>query len=901
MTTQRLADWLLRRLLPRHLQPDVLGDLHEEYHRVSSETSGAFRTRLWYWRQVLMSPFHYRTARGSRMHNRSNPGRHERGLGMRLWVESLFSDIRYAVRSLRRSPGFALVAILSLGLGIGANTATFSLYNAVVLRTLPVERPEELVRVTYGDGRDSFTNPLWEAFRDQQDMLAGAFAFTTHRFNRSTGGEVRDALGYWVSGDLFRVLGVRPAAGRLLSESDDYRGCPPVAVISYAYWQREFGGDLDAVGRTVMLDGENFELVGVLDPTFSGVVVGISGDIYTPICTLPYANMLEHRSTWFLSVLGRRSHGVSPQQTTARLAQISQPVFEATVPPAWDAEGQGRYRAYTFAVEPAPNGVSDLRDRYSGAIQVLMAVVGVVLLIACGNMANLLMARATRREHEMAIRRAIGSGRGRLVRQLVTESLLLSFSSIIVAVLFATWAGNFLLAMISPGGSLWLDLSLDVRLLSFAFAVATVTGVLFGLAPAWQASGAAPQAALRTAGRSGTDRLGRFATGRVLVIGQLALSLNLVVGAGLLLGTLTHLLTLDTGFNRNGLLVASTDMSNAGYSSEELRSIHDELLRRMRSLPGVRSASEAQIMPFGGTSMNNHIEVDGYTPTDREETLVWYNFASDGFFATLETPLLAGRDFQSSDNQDAPLVAVINESLANRFFSGAEPLGQHFRMKAGSDETETYEVIGVVADTKQNTIEEVPQPIAYFPLEQVPYNRASTNFQLRTDAAPATLIPTVTRLIADQHPRISVRFNTLESQVAASLMRPRLLAVLAGFFGAVALVLAMIGLYGTLAYQVASRRNEIGLRLALGAKRSRLLRMVFCEVGRMVAIGLVIGVALTFATTRLLGSLLFGVQATDAETLIVSAIVLSAVALAAGAMPAWRAARLDPMMVLREE
>ncbi len=901
MNPPMLADWLLRRLVPRHLQPDILGDLHEEYRRFTLGASGPLRARLWYWHQIFMSPFHYRVARGRHTPKRSPQQERERRANIGVWLESVLSDLRYAARSLRRSPGFAIVAILSLGLGIGANTATFSIYKALVLRALPVERPEELVRVTYGDGRTSFTNPLWEELRDQQNVLSGAFALAGHSFNRAAGGEVRDAPGYWVSGDFFHVLGVRPAAGRLLTESDDYRGCPDVAVVSFGFWQRELGGRPDAVGSKLMLDGDLFEVVGVADRTFSGVVVGSVSDVYTPICTLPYVDMLEHRSTWFLSVLGRRAPGVSSEQTSARLAQLSAGIFEATVPPAWDAEGQGRYRAYTLAVEPASNGLSGLRRRYGGAIQVLMAVVGVVLLIACGNMANLMMARARRREHEVAIRRAIGSGRGRLVRQLVTESLLLSFLSAIVAVVFARWASTFLLAMLSPGGNLWLDLSLDIPLLGFALAVATLAAVLFGLAPAWHASGVAPQAAMRTAGRGGTSRPGRFAAGKVLVIGQMALSLNLVVGAGLLLGTLTRLLTLDTGFNRDGLLVASTDIANAGYSPEEYSLVNDELLRRMRALPGIRSASAAQITPFSGSSMNNHVEVDGYTPAMREETLVWFNFTSDGFFATLETPFLAGRDFDSRDARGTALVAVINETMANRFFADSRPLGRHFRMKAGSSETETYEVIGVVADTKHGTIDEAARPIAYFPLSQRPFTQANLRFQLRTDGAPTSLIPPVTDLIAEVHSRISVRFFALEDQVAASLARPRILAVLSGFFGAVALLLAMIGLYGTLAYQVTSRRNELGVRRALGAARSRLLGIVFGEVGRLISAGLALGVVLTLASTRFLASLLFGVTATDPKTFVMSAVVLAGVAAAAGALPAWRATRLDPMEVLRGE
>jgi putative ABC transport system permease protein len=820
-----------------------------------------------------------------------------------MWFESVLADIRYAVRSLRRSPGFATVAILSLGLGIGANTAVFSLYNALVLRTLPVPNPEELVQVTFGDDRTSFTNPLWEELRDQQNILSSAFAFSTSNFDLASGGEERNARGYLVSGDFFRSLGVRPVLGRLLASGDDYRGCPAAAAVSYGFWQRELGATANAVGTSLTLNGTPFRVLGVVDPTFTGVDVGRAIDVYVPLCSLPLVgnDYLDMRSAWFLRVFGRPGGDLTAEQASARLAALSPNVFGATVPHLWDADAQERYRAYTFAAREAPNGVSSWRGRYRTALLVLLALVGAVLLIACANVANLLLARATRRQHEVAIRRAIGSSRARLVRLLVIESLLLSFVSAIVALVFARWASALLVGMLSSSQNVWFDLSLDGRVLGFTIAIATATGILFGLAPALRATAVAPQSALRMAGREIADRRGRFSMGKMLVVGQLALSLSLVVGAGLLTGTLTQLTTLDTGFNRDGVLLATVVNRNAGYSPEEARIANREILERIRALPGVQSASAARITPIGGPSWNNIIEVDGYEPLDDRDAIVWFNATSDSYFATLETPLLAGRDFDARDALGSVPVAVINESLAHKFFGAAQPLGKRFRTQAPGEEPVAYEVIGVVADTKYQTIDEENSPIVYFALNQESDDWGTLRYLARTSGPPTALISAVANTIVDVHPQITVRFSTLADNVAASLTRPRLLAVLSGFFGAVALLLAMIGLYGTLSYRVTSRRNEIGLRLALGAARGRVLAMVLGEVGRLVVVGIVLGVAVALASTRLLSAFLFGLTATDPTIVAVSAAVLATVALAAGALPAWRAARVDPMVALRED
>ena len=828
-----------------------------------------------------------------------------RDVDVLVWLESVLADLRFAARGLRRNPAFALVAILSLGLGIGANTAIFSLINAVVLRSLPVRHPEELVQIRLDENGDTFTNPLWEAFRDRQRSFSGVLAASEHRFNLAERGEARRVSGDWVSGDFFNVLGVSPAVGRLLGPADDVRGCPAVAALSYGLWQREFGGAPDVVGRSIALDRHRFEIVGVTPPGFFGVRVGGSTQVYVPLCSEAIVHgersYLDHRSAWFLDVLGRPATGLTLAQVGAQLAALSPSVFEATVPPAWGAGDQAEYRATVLHARAAPTGLSELRGKYQGALFALLAVVGVVLLIACGNVANLLLARAAGRQHEMAIRRAIGSEGSRLVRQLITESLLLALLGAGVGLLLARWMSRLLVAFVAAGSSgVWLDLTLDGRVLGFTLAVSIVTGLLFGLEPARRSTRVAPVVAMRAGGRGAVGGGGRFAVGKALVIGQLALSLAVVMGAGLLLRTMNRLLTLDPGFERDGVLLVAADLSQAGFSEDRLRTADRELLERLRGLPGVGAAGASLVTPIGPTSWNDFVAAEGFTPAKKDDSLVWFNGVSDGYFATLETRLLAGRDFDDRDVAGSARVAVIDEAMARKFFGEPYPLGKSFHTDQNSGPGPELEVVGVVEDSKYGKLDEKTRPLAYVPWSQSEWFDPVMNFALRTDA-PAALIPSVKREVAALEPSISLEVTTLSDQVAASLARPRLLAALSGFFGAVALLLSMIGLYGTLSYAVASRRGEIGVRLALGAAPARVLGMVLGEVGRMVVAGLLLGAAAALAATRLLSAFLFGVTPTDPRTLAESVAVLAAVAFLAGALPAWRAARLDPMTTLREE
>ena len=837
------------------------------------------------------------------------------------WLESLLADLRYAFRSLRASPGFAAVAILSLALAIGANTAIFSLIDAVMLRSLPVESPEELVRVTtpnrsgaLGEGSDNFTNPLWEALRDEQEVLASVFATADERFDLAAGGQSRPISGAWVSGAYFSTLGVRPAAGRLVTPADDHRGCAPIAVVSHGFWQSTYGGSAEAVGRTLSLNGHPFEIVGVVGASFTGLQVGRATEVYVPLCAMPIvqggSERLDDRRAWFLYIFGRLHPGMTTEDASQRLAALAPAVFGATVPDGLPAVATEDYRRTTLTAAPAATGYSGIRGQYRDALLALMAAVGVVLLIGCANVANLLLARASSRRHEVAVRMAIGAGRGRLVRQLLTESLLLALLGAAVGLLLAGIATRLLLrylpmrgAGMMGGEAVWLDLSIDGRVLLFTLVVATATAVLFGLVPAWRSARVDPRGAMRVGERNVVEGHSRFGLGKALVVGQIALSLVLVVGAGLLLGTFRHLATLDPGFEPAGVLLASLDMGNAGIPQEELPRVKREILEHLRATPGVESASASVFTPLSGGGWNGLVEVDGYAPTGVRDAEVFFNGVSDGFFATLHAPLLAGRDFDVGDVLESEPVAIVNEAFMRKFFRGANPVGERVRVASGTDDDRVVRIVGVVRDTPYRSMRDAGEPLVFVPLRQMDGpDRPWLELELRgVGGATNSLMRTITDAVGELNGSIGVSYRTLESQVDASLARERLLATLSTLFGGLALLLAVVGLYGTMAYSVARRRTEIGIRIALGAVHTRVMRLVLGEAGLLVGAGLVLGAAVAAVATRWVAPFLFGLAALDAATWLVSALALAAVSVTACAVPAWRAARMDANAVLRAE
>jgi predicted permease len=625
-------------------------------------------------------------------------------------------------------------------------------------------------------------------------------------------------------------------------------------------------------------------------------------DLYVPVCSEKIItgenSILDGRTWWWLKVIGRPS--VSPAQATARLKTLAPEIFKVTLPPNLKPEDQTDYLNNSLATLPVASGVSGLRKNYQRALTILMVITLLVLLIACANVANLLLARSAGRQREIAIRMALGLRRGRLLRQLLTESLLLSLTGAALGVLFAHWGARFLIRFLSSiNNKVFLDLAIDARVLAFTAGIAILTGMLFGIAPAWKGTRVDPQSAMKANAR-GVIEGSRFGLGKALVVVQVALSLLLVVGASLMLSTFFQLETVNTGFERDRILLTTVDLRS--YPKERESAVLQELLNRLRSLPGVRSASASAITPISGWRWSQDVQIEGYTAQSAADTNVWLNRVSDRFFETLGTGLLAGRDFDSHDTLQSPQVAIVNQTMAKKFFAGQNPIGRRYRLRNGDKLSAPIEIVGVVMDAKYRELRDEVPPTAYLPASQGPFFQFVVSFELRVAAGPPTaLIPGVKSAVAEFNPGVSLQFTTLAAQIDESLTRERLLATLSGFFGALALILATIGLYGVMSYNVARRRNEIGIRMALGAGHTGVLRMVLNEVSLLIALGLAIGMVATLATTHFVASFLYGIKSNDPTTLFLAAGVLTLTAAAAGYLPSYRASRLDPMAALREE
>ncbi|MFL5614366.1 MAG: ADOP family duplicated permease [Gemmatimonadaceae bacterium] len=822
------------------------------------------------------------------------------------WLDMLTTDLRYALRVLRTAPAFASVAILSLALGIGANTAVFSVINALVLKSLPVSHPEELVAVARDKDGVIFTNPLWEAIRDRQDMFNGIFAFGTANFNLNAGGEARRIDANTVSGDYFATLGIRPVAGRLIARSDDYRGCPGIAVLSEGFWQGRYSGDPSILGKTIALDGHPFTIVGIADGRFSGLSVGERPQLFVPLCSDAVIrgsnSQLDSRSSWYLQIMGRPKPGLTREQIAARFTALAPGIIEATIPHDWPSDAMRQYRAAKFGIDPAAKGFSFLRAQYTSALYVLMAIVGLVLLIACANVANLLLARATVRQREMAVRLALGAGRGRLARQLITESLVLSSLGAALGIVLASWGSRLLVRLISRSDRVVsLDLGVDLRVLLFTIGVATVTGLLFGLVPAWRAGHIDPQAAMKAQGRGLAEGHNRFTFGKALVVTQVALSLVLIVGAGLLIGSWRKLATLDPGFQRGGILLVDSDIRNTDTPASQRILLHEQLLNVVRGVQGVQAASGSQLTPVGNSTWNDVFKTDGFTPKSEDDALAWVNAISDGYFRTLGIQMLAGRDFDRRDTRAAARVAIVNEAMATKFFGTRAAVGRRFQKQEGPSWGPMIEVVGVVGTTKYRSLRDSAQPIVYFPRAQESAEAQRMSLEIRTAGVKQDLVQRLTTAIASVSPRITLDFTTLEQQINESLALSRSIATLSGFFGTLAVLLATMGLYGVMTYTIARRRNEIGVRIALGAEQSRVVRMVLGETAAIIVIGVVVGVGASLGATRLVTSFLYGMKAAEPSILAGSVLLLSVIGIAAAALPAWRAARLDPVAALRDD
>jgi putative ABC transport system permease protein len=829
------------------------------------------------------------------------------------WLETVWQDLRYGARLLRGNPTFAIVAILTLALGTGANTAIFQLVDAVRLRALPVDRPEQLAEVRIVNTRNGRTGsfmgryamlsyPLYLGIRGSQQVFSDVAAWGTTTFDLAQGGEQRPAQAIWVSGNFFSLLGVRAAVGRVLQPADDVKGCAPVAVLGHAFWQREYGGDPAIAGRTILLDGHRFDIAGVASPHFTGVDVGRTFAVAVPICTEPLIrgarSGLERSDVWFLAGLARLKPDVTVEQAGAQLASASKGILSATVSPRYTAEDAKNYTEMVIGARPAVSGSSALRRTYGNSLNILLGVTALVLLIACANLANLLLARATAREREVAIRLAIGASRTRIVRQMLSESLLIAAIGAAAGLLVARWFSGSLVAFLSSSTNpLFIDLPLDWRVFAFTLAVAVSACVVFGLAPALRATRTSPGASMKAGSRGSTDGRERFGVRRGLVVLQVALSLVLVFGALLLARSLRNLTTMDPGFRQDGVMTIQLDLRKANLPAEARPAAVARIIERVRAIPGVRAAAQAFTTPVSGSFWNQNVVVGGVV----QKELSNFNAVGPGYFDALGIQFVAGRDFDSRDTPQSPKTAIVTESFVRTYLGGRNPIGRSFQTENAAGEPRPFfEIVGVVKDTKYTDLREPFAPLAHLASTQQepgPFLQVVA----RTETSPAAFTAAATRAIAEVNPAISLQYQSVRTQVAESLLQERLMATLSGFFAGLAVLIATIGLYGVMSYVVARRRTEIGVRMALGADGGSIVRMMLREAGMLLAAGLVIGAALAVFAAKSAAALLYGLTPRDPATVALAIAALASVTLLAGWIPARRASRLAPSIALRED
>jgi macrolide transport system ATP-binding/permease protein len=817
-------------------------------------------------------------------------------------MRTLLKDLRFGARSLWKSPGFTLVAVASLALGIGANTAIFSLVNTVLLRPLPARDPSRLVSVSVFGKDDSmfaFSYPTYKDFRDRSgDVLSGIFAERLGPMSLSRDGNNQRVWGYLVTGNYFDVLGVGAAKGRALTSDDDRAPlASPVAVLSHGSWVRRFGSDPSIVGKDIVLNGHPFRVVGVMPEGFSGAEVVYTPEVWIPMTMQewiePGNEWLERRATQNIFAVGRLKDGVTREQAEASLNMLAQRLGEE-----YPETNEGQ----RIGLVPPGFIVPQLRGAVVGFAAVLMAAVALVLLIACVNLANLLLARASSRRKEIAIRLAMGAGRWRVVRQLLTESLLLSLAGGALGLLLAAWILDLVAAYRPPIEiPVWIDVAIDSRVMVFTLAASVLTSLLFGLAPALQAARADLVPALKDAGAL-TGRT-RTRLRSALVVAQVMLSLVVLVAAGLVVRALGRLQTVSPGFEVERGLVASFDLGLQGYDSARGRDFERRLVERVRAIPGVRAASLTDLMPLSLNYSSSEVHVEGQQlGRGANAPLSMVSAIEQDYFKALSVPLVAGRAFTDADREDSTRVVVVNETLARRFFPGTDPaqgaLGR--RISFQSDAGPWMEIVGVARDGKYWTIGEAPQLFVYSPLEQS-YSQTAT-LVVRSEGDPRSLANAIRAEVSKLDPSLPLfDVKTMEEHMGVSLFPARVAATLLGSFGLLALLLAAMGVYGVVSYSVAQRTREIGIRLALGARARDVLRLVAGRGMLLVTVGIVAGLAFALVLTRFMEGVLYGVSATDALTFTLVVVLLAAVALLACLVPARRATKVDPMVALRHE
>lgn len=821
-------------------------------------------------------------------------------------IETTLQDVRFAIRVLSRSPVYTTVVVLTLAIGIGANTAIFSLVDAVLIRLLPVNHPEQLVAIDTFNQRGeriNFSYPLFEQLRDRTNTFRGVFAAIDGTSNLEMIGPANSqpipVEVQLVSGEYFPVLGVNAVTGRTLTIEDNKApGAHPVAVINYSFWRNKLGGDVSIVGKSIKLKNQPFTIVGVTPPDFFGESVGRAPDLWVPLMMQPNfdrgESFLAMPNMGWLRVMARLEPGESRQQAQASLA-----VWLSQVQSDQGELGRNARRLRNVEVVPGSRGLSETRDKFSKQLWILTIVVGLLLLIACANVANLLLVRASARAKEVAVRLAIGAGRGRLIRQFLTESLLLAFAGALLGLILASWGSRLLLRMASEGaGPIPIDVSLNLRILGFTMLVALITAILFGLTPALSAT----RQDVNTALKMSTVATPRLPLSRLLVVVQVALSLLLITGAGLFVQTLRNLRTRNLGFDADKVLQVRIDAQSAGYKDEQLADLYARLVTSVEAVPGVVSASTSDSGFRTGSSRTCCVAVEGYSFSTNEDRQIRTGSVATGYFKTIGLPLLWGREFQAQDfsTQKKPgtfaKVAIINETMARRYFGNANPVGKHFGWGDPPDAKYDIEIIGVAVNAVYGDLREETSSLIYFP-----GNRGQL-LVVRATGAPDAVITSIRNEIGAVDKNLVISgIKTVPQLIDQSLILEALLAKLSSFFGVLALLLASIGLYGVMAYAVVRRTKEIGIRMALGARPASVRWMVLRDTLRLVIIGVVIGIPAALAATRFISGLLYGLTPTDPISVSMAVITLVISAILAGFLPARTASRVDPLLALKYE
>ena len=865
----------------------------------------------------------------------------ERGRDVWRWpsIDDFVRDIRFGLRMFRKNPGFTAIAVLTLALGIGANTAIFSVLDAVLLRSLPVADPGQLVLLTDPDshghslGDESGDRTLlsyaeFEYLRDHTNVFSGIFAADSVLpqvpwgigNSASATRETETARVRLVSGDYFSTLKVRTAAGRTFtSEADRARGAAPMAVLSYSFWKQRLGLDPSVVGMTIRIRQTPFTVIGVAAPGFFGETVGDAPDIWIPLtmqdAVYPGRDLLSlvpgmlDQYLW-LQVMARLGPEVNAGQAAAQVNIVFKRLRESQVGPALTAEQRRSFFNEQIKIQPGARGPSTLHEDFGDPIKLLMCLVGLILLIACANIANLLLARGTVRQREFAVRLAVGGGRFRLITQLLTESLLLALLGAALGVLLAQWADRLLLRMASgvSTGSAWsrsfeLNLQPDLRILGFTTAVAVLAALIFGLVPALRATrmDVSPVLKSTTSKAAGASSPHRLSAGKLLVVAQLTVSLILLVAAGLFVHSLERLGSVSLGYNRENLVLFRIDAALAGYNGPSSRVLFQNLLDKFSAIPGVHAATLSTDGLFQNSESGDPVDVEGYTPRQGEEMHSRFDHIGPGYFSTVGIPLLLGREIGPHDGGNGPRAAVINQAFAQTYFPNSNPIGRKVRDRYPGNPGDA-EVVGVAANAKANSLRERPRPRLYVPFFNPIWEHTDVSFQVRTSSDPALIAAALRNAVQETDPALEPgRFQTMSELVDDSLNTERFIARLSGAFGLLAMLLASIGLYGVMAYTVAARTREIGVRMALGAPGTAILQAILRETVGLLAAGIALGVPLAVAGTRFIRSMLFGMELLDPVALALAIIVLAAIALLAGLLPARRASRIDPVVALRCE